>query len=47
MGKTPAMFVHFHAQLAHTGPHSLKIVKVYLKGADSVASFPPIVVAGP
>jgi hypothetical protein len=46
-GKTPVMFTNFQAQLAHTGPHSLKIVKVYLKGTKCVASFPSFVVAGP
>lgn len=46
-GRTPVMFVHFRAQLAHTGAHSLKVVKVYLAGTKCVASFPPIVVAGP
>ena len=46
-GKTPVMFVHFHAQLAHTCAHALKIVKIYLKGTECVASFPPILVAGP
>jgi hypothetical protein len=46
-GQMPVMFVHFYAQLAHTGPHALRLVKVYLKGTDSVVSFPPIVVTGP
>ncbi|MGB8477742.1 MAG: hypothetical protein WCE63_02740 [Acidobacteriaceae bacterium] len=46
VGKVPTMYVHFHAQLAHTGPRALRIVKIYLKGTDCVASFPPIVVTG-
>lgn len=46
-GRTPVMFVHFRAQLAHTGPHALRIVEVYLQGTDCMASLGETVVTGP
>ncbi len=47
MAQTPVMNVSLHAQLAHTGKHSLKIVKGYLEGTECVAPFMPLIVAGP
>jgi len=42
MAQTPYMNVSVHAQLAHTGEYSLKIVKGYLEGTECVAPFMPV-----
>jgi hypothetical protein len=47
MAQTPYMNVSVHAQLAHTGEYSLKIVKGYLEGTECVAPFMPVMVTGP
>jgi hypothetical protein len=47
MAQTPVMTVSFRAQLAHTGKHSLKIVKGYLEGTECVIFYSDLIVAGP